>query len=67
MEEKKLDEAVTDAWKGYQATLDTLPLSQVVVQKAFEIGFAEGCYYTVRRLQIGTADKKPQSENKGVA
>lgn len=67
MGEKKLDEAVTDAWQQYQATLDALPLTQVVVQKAFEIGFAEGCYYTVRRLQIGTSNTEPKPPHQDIS
>lgn len=66
MENRKLDEAVTDAWQLYQATLDALPVSQVVVQKAFEIGFAEGCYYTVRRLQIGNGNTEPKPPHQDI-
>ena len=66
MENRKLDEAVTDTWHQYQATLDALPVSQVVVQKAFEIGFVEGCYYTVRRLQIGNGNTEPKPPHQDI-
>lgn len=69
MSEPKLNEAVAKAWSEYQERLSALaPIVETVglVQRAFEIGFAEGCYYTVRRLTPnGTLVTEPQPENKG--
>jgi hypothetical protein len=60
-----LNEGITDAWQVHCLTFANMEKSDFLVQKAFEIGFVEGCNYTVRRLTNGVGDKKPKPTNEG--